>query len=168
MSETEREPAPGNSLPDWSECSLRVENSNYLAKRKAGGGYGPEESTAPQATELHRFIYEYDDADLYRSAWFMYRLELLLNETKADLQRQLAEAKAEIEAMRSNQNPLMLEYRRQLGEAEDEISAMQPMVDSCKERYEHHNKFPGGPNPSGECVCITCQWYREYLGRKQP
>ncbi len=76
-----RTPAPANSLPTWDECSLRVHNSDYIAKRVAEGGYGPE-AISKTATELHRFIYEYDDRDPYRSAWFLHRLELLLNEVR--------------------------------------------------------------------------------------
>lgn len=75
--------APANSLPTWGECQLRVSNSDYISKRVSEGGYGPE-GDEKLATELHRFIYEYDDADPFRSAWFLHRLELLLNETKAD------------------------------------------------------------------------------------
>lgn len=54
--------APPNSLPDWTECWSRV-----LVETESA---------------LHRFIYEYDDADSIRSGWFLHRLELLLNETK--------------------------------------------------------------------------------------
>lgn len=75
-------PAPSNSLPTYDECALRVSNSNYLAKRKSEGGYGPEADSLT-ATELHRFIHEYDDADPYRSAWFMHRLEKLIEEIRA-------------------------------------------------------------------------------------
>lgn len=75
------EPAPPNNLPDWGECGLRVDNSNFFAKQVAEGGYGPE-SDAKLASELHRFIYEYDDADPRRSAWFLHRLEKLLDETR--------------------------------------------------------------------------------------
>lgn len=75
------EPAPGNNLPNWSECALRVENSSFIAKRVAEGGYGPEPDSK-LATELHRFIYEYDYADPYRSAWFLHRLELVIEEAK--------------------------------------------------------------------------------------
>lgn len=74
--------APTSSLPDWSECAMRVANSDFLAKRVAEGGYGPEHDSK-LATELHRFIYEYDDADAYRSAWFLHRLEKLINEVKS-------------------------------------------------------------------------------------
>ena len=77
------EDAPPNSLPTWSECALRVDNSESIAKRVAEGGYGPEPDSL-LATELHRFIYEYDDADPYRSAWFMHRLELVIEEVKRE------------------------------------------------------------------------------------
>lgn len=78
-----REPAPANNLPDWSECRQRVENSEYVEKRIAEGGFGFEED-GHYANELHRFIYEYDDADRYRSAWFLHRLEKLIEFVKAD------------------------------------------------------------------------------------
>lgn len=61
---------------------MRVDNSDFLEKRKTEGGYGPEPDSL-LATELHRFIYEYDDADPYRSAWFRHRLELVLNEARS-------------------------------------------------------------------------------------
>ena len=70
-------PLPASSLPSWDECALRVHNSEYIAKRVAGGGYGAEHDSK-LASELHRFIYEYDDADAYRSGWFRHRLERLL------------------------------------------------------------------------------------------
>lgn len=82
QADEQREAAPANSLPDWSECALRVANSDFIAKRVAEGGYGAE-GDSKLATELHRFIYEYDDADPYRSAWFMHRLELVLKEARA-------------------------------------------------------------------------------------
>jgi hypothetical protein len=62
---------------------MRVANSVFLEKRQKEGGYGPEHDSKV-ASELHRFIYEYDDADPYRSAWFLHRLERLLNEVRAD------------------------------------------------------------------------------------
>ena len=77
-----REEAPPNNLPNWSECLLRVENSAFIAKRIAEGGHKAEPDSK-LADELHRFIYEYDDADPYRSAWFLHRLEKLLDETRA-------------------------------------------------------------------------------------
>lgn len=57
--------APANSLPNWAVCWKLVRNENELP------------------TELHRFIYEYDDADAYRSGWFLHRLELVLAEHAA-------------------------------------------------------------------------------------
>lgn len=80
--------APKNNLPTWGECKMRVENSDYIAKRVAGGGYGAEHDDK-LASHLHRFIYEYDDADPFRSAWFLHRLELVIKEAK---EQALAEA----------------------------------------------------------------------------
>jgi len=80
--DAELEQAPCNSLPSYDECKLRVENSDFIAKHIAEGGYGAEPDSL-LANQLHRFIYEYDDADPYRSAWFLHRLELLINEVKA-------------------------------------------------------------------------------------
>lgn len=78
----EREPAPKHGLPDHAECALRVSNSDFIEKRVAEGGYGPEPDSL-LASDLHRFIYEYDDADPYRSSWFMHRLELVVQEVRA-------------------------------------------------------------------------------------
>lgn len=75
------EPAPENSLPTWSECNQRVDNSNFIDERIADGGFGFEED-GYYANELHRFIHEYDDADPYRSAWFLHRLEKLIEFVK--------------------------------------------------------------------------------------
>lgn len=75
------DPAPPNNLPQWDECALRVSNSKFIAQRVAEGGYGAEPDSM-LATELHRFIYEYDDADPYLSAWFLHRLELVLTEAR--------------------------------------------------------------------------------------
>lgn len=80
--DAEREAAPPNNLPSWAECELRVHNSKFFAKQKAEGGHGPEHD-AKLATQLHRFIHEYDDDDPYRSAWFLHRLELLIDEAKS-------------------------------------------------------------------------------------
>lgn len=92
------EPAPGNNLPNWSECALRVENSSFIAKRVAEGGYGPEPDSK-LATELHRFIYEYDYADPYRSAWFLHRLELVIEEAKRAVATSTKPADGEIPAV---------------------------------------------------------------------
>lgn len=74
--------APPNSLPPWDECRLRVANSDYIAERVASGGYGAEPDSLT-ASALHRFIYEYDDANPIRSTWFLHRLEAVVNEAKA-------------------------------------------------------------------------------------
>lgn len=76
------EQAPPHNLPSWDECALRVQNSDFIAKRVAEGGYGAEPDSK-LANNLHRFIYEYDDSDPYRSAWFMHRLELALKADRA-------------------------------------------------------------------------------------
>ena len=73
-----RDDAPPNSLPSYKECVVRVENSRYIEQR-VGGGYEPDENVK-LPSQLHKFIYEYDDADPYKSAWFLHRLELLINE----------------------------------------------------------------------------------------
>lgn len=88
------EPAPPNALPDWNECALRVANSGHIAKRIEEGGYGADPDTL-LATELHRFIYEYDDADPVKSGWFLHRLELLLKETVLQAAPQPEAMKAE-------------------------------------------------------------------------
>ena len=84
------ERAPKNNLPTWHECQLRVENSDYVDKRAAEGGHGPD-NDSKLASQLHRFIYEYDDADPYRSEWFLYRLQMVLEEAK---QQAIAEHEA--------------------------------------------------------------------------
>jgi hypothetical protein len=77
-----RELPPPNSLPTWSECNLIIENHEFR-RRAAEGSEGSvldTPPTTPEPTALHRFIYEYDDGNRYRSAWFMHRLELVLKE----------------------------------------------------------------------------------------
>jgi hypothetical protein len=76
------EPAPDNSLPKWDECAMRCENSKFFAKSVEEGGHGPDHDSK-LASALHRFIYEYDDADTYRSSWFLHRLEQVVNECKS-------------------------------------------------------------------------------------
>lgn len=78
-----REEAPTTDLPSWADCAQRVENSDYIAKRIAEGGYGAEPDSL-LASELHRFIYEYDDEDSYKSGWFRHRLALLIAEVARD------------------------------------------------------------------------------------
>lgn len=77
------DPAPPHSLPEWSECCLRVGNSEFINKRVSEGGYGPEPDSM-LANATHRFIYEYDPAGNYQSGWFMHRLELMLNEVRSE------------------------------------------------------------------------------------
>jgi hypothetical protein len=97
------EALPKNNLPSYDECRMRVHNSDFIEKRLAEGGYGPE-ADSKLATQLHRFIHEYDDADPVRSAWFLHRLELLLEETKvaalaaAQAEQAKPDALAELEA----------------------------------------------------------------------
>lgn len=81
----EREPAPANNLPDYGECERLVENSAFRARAAAGleGAVLTTLGQSPEPTELHRFIHEYDDADRYRSAWFLHRLEKVVNEAAA-------------------------------------------------------------------------------------
>lgn len=63
------------------------------------------------------------------------------------------------------------ELERQLAEAKEEIEAMRPMIEACRARYERHNLIAKGyPTETEEidpCQCPTCQWYRDYLERKQ-
>lgn len=75
-------PAPKNSLPTWSECKLIIENDEFGKRVKAGleNQVLDTKRTTPKPTELHRFIYEYDDADSYRSDWFLHRLECVIKE----------------------------------------------------------------------------------------
>lgn len=65
--------APSNSLPSWSECNLRVGNSEWLKDNDREA-----ECDSLTANPLHEFIYEYDDSDAYKSAWFLHRLENLI------------------------------------------------------------------------------------------
>ena len=77
------ESAPENSLPAWSECNLIIQNDDFRKRAEAGleGQVLDTPRTTPVPTELHRFIHEYDDADPYRSAWFLHRLECVLKES---------------------------------------------------------------------------------------
>lgn len=71
--------APSHSLPDWSECNLRVGNSEWLKDNDRE----PEHDSLT-ANPLHEFIYEYDDSDAYKSAWFLHRLEKLIGFIKSE------------------------------------------------------------------------------------
>jgi hypothetical protein len=79
--------APSNSLPTWYECELIIKNDEFCKRTKAGleSQVLDTPRTTPIPTALHRFIYEYDDADSYRSEWFMHRLEQVLKEAAAQL-----------------------------------------------------------------------------------
>jgi hypothetical protein len=83
-SESEREAAPHNSLPDWYECQRILDNADFRKRAEAGleGQVLATPPSTPEPTELHRFIYEYDDADPHRSAWFLHQLELVLKEAR--------------------------------------------------------------------------------------
>jgi hypothetical protein len=74
------EQAPAHSLPDWHACAVIIDNANFQQRAVAG-----QQRNVPniRPTALHRFIHEYDDADPYRSAWFMHRLEQVVNEARA-------------------------------------------------------------------------------------
>jgi hypothetical protein len=91
------EPAPENGLPTWDDCQLIIENFGFRQKAEAGleGQVLDTPQSTPNPTELHRFIYEYDDADPYRSAWFMHRLEALL---EANRKQVLLEAADKLDA----------------------------------------------------------------------
>lgn len=72
--------APANNLPSWEECRLIIENDEFRQRAAAGreGHVLDTPRTTLEPTELHRFIYEYDDADPVASAWFLHRLEKLV------------------------------------------------------------------------------------------
>ena len=59
------------------------------------------------------------------------------------------------------------DLERQLAEAKAETESMRPMISACAARYERHlgGHISGNDYP---CPCLTCAWYREYLERKQP
>lgn len=82
------EQAPPHSLPDWSLCQLIIDNHEFRQRAAEGleGQVLDTPPTTPMPTALRRFIYEYDDADPHRSAWFMHRLELVLQEARAQQQ----------------------------------------------------------------------------------
>jgi hypothetical protein len=88
-----REPAPPHSLPEWHECQSVIEAHEFHL-RAIAGKEGPQLITidpdAREPTELERFINEYDDADRYRSEWFLYRLEKLIKSIRAEQKPQPA------------------------------------------------------------------------------
>ena len=73
--------APSHGLPNWSECNLRVGNSEWMKDNDRE----PEDDSLT-ANPLHEFIYEYDDSDAYKSAWFLHRLEKLIDFIRSEQQ----------------------------------------------------------------------------------
>jgi hypothetical protein len=129
MSEKQLDMAPPHSLPDWAECSLRVDNSEFIAKRVAEGGYGADPDSM-LAGALHRFIYEYDDADPYRSAWFMHRLELVVKEAKAD-EVELRRSAMALSAERA-------EYRQEAERLRSDLAAMREALEFYADVKRYH------------------------------
>jgi len=74
--------APTNSLPTYEECALRVGNAKYLKDNNLENDASHHGTPLP--TPLHEFIYEYDCADAYKSAWWMHRLEKLIEFVKSE------------------------------------------------------------------------------------
>ena len=78
------EEAPKTSLPSWSDCQSMVSNRDYLIecgaiKNSVLVDDYYEDSNSLNLTPVHEFIYEYDDADPFKSGWFMHRLEMALD-----------------------------------------------------------------------------------------
>lgn len=63
--------APTHNLPTWSKCEIVI--------------------NTPKETPLHRFIYEYDDANGFKSDWFMHRLELVIKDAEKAGRKQALE-----------------------------------------------------------------------------
>ena len=95
--------------------------------------------------------------------------------------RELEEARTEIadRAHTEEQYRLRIEdLERQLAEKQAEIEAMRTMVEACKTIWHRHNQAYGEWARSigidllmdgqkvGDCPCLTCQWYRDYEARK--
>ena len=79
--------APSNNLPTWAECNKRMSNRAHLESIGAikDGVLIDDyyfETLLPDP--IHEFIYEYDDTDAYKSAWFLHRLELVINYVESD------------------------------------------------------------------------------------
>lgn len=88
----------------------------------------------------------------------------------ADLQRQLAEAKAEIEilaAEKKQRDVVIDDCRRQLKEQEAEIEAMRPVVDAAR-YHERSVTFYSHGTSSDPYHCDVCRAYKVYEARKQP
>ena len=78
---------PLNTLPTWDECDTRMSNKRHLEDMgaiKDGILIDDFYCETLLPNPIHEFIYAYDDADAYRSAWFLHRLELVINHVKSD------------------------------------------------------------------------------------
>lgn len=82
LTEKQRDELPTNKLPSWNECMIRVDNEKYLNDNNLENDDYYCDALLPN--ELHRFIYEYDDADPVRSAWFLHRLDKLIDFIKLE------------------------------------------------------------------------------------
>lgn len=112
--------APSHSLPDWSECNLRVGNSEWLKDNDRK----PEHDSLT-ANPLHEFIYEYDDSDAYKSAWFLHRLEKLIGFIKSE-QVPTSDVAALVEALEEIINPVrFMQERLEEGEQLNGMAAIQ-------------------------------------------
>ena len=74
--------APTNNLPTYEECALRVSNAEYLKENDLENDDFYHDALLPNP--IHEFIYEYDCADRYKSAWWMHRLEKLIEYVKSE------------------------------------------------------------------------------------
>ena len=74
--------APTNNLPTYEECALRVSNAEYLKENDLENDDFYHDALLPNP--IHEFIYEYDCADKYKSAWWMRRLEKLIEYVKSE------------------------------------------------------------------------------------
>ena len=99
----------------------------------------------------------------------------------ADLERQLAEAEGypgiahdfetvrrELEEARTeiaNRAHTEEQYRLRIEGLERRLAAMLPMIEACKARTERHNPVVSTGRIE-QCLCLTCQWYRDYEARK--
>ena len=74
--------SPLSDLPSWEDCKIRVANREFIEKEELNINDFPEPHNMPN--ELHEFLYEYDESDDYKSAWFRHRLERLINKVKSN------------------------------------------------------------------------------------
>lgn len=52
-----------------------------------------------------------------------------------------------------------------IADLERQLAAMSPMIEACKARTERHNPVVSTGRIE-QCLCLTCQWYRDYEARK--